>query len=205
MAYRETAQIRTRKQSQRLDILAAARTRIATAGYQNAQMQALAQDCNIATGAVYRYFPSKAQLFAEVFRQAVQIEVDAVDKAARSAATPSAQLQAIIQTFVERALRAPRLAYALLAEPVDPLVEQERLVFRRSYAQVIEQVIRTGIADQSFVTQHPGLSAAALVGVLNETLVGPLSPGIDARIRTHAEPADLTQSIIALCLRAVTA
>ena len=36
----------------------------------------------VATGSVYRHFPSKAELFAEVFRRAAQREVDAVAGAA---------------------------------------------------------------------------------------------------------------------------
>lgn len=207
MAYRETARIKARKQSQRQSILAAARQRIAAGGYQAAQMQALAEDVGIATGTVYRYFPSKAELFAEVFRLAVQIEVNAVDAAAHGAGSAEQRLQAVVTTFVQRALRAPRLAYALLAEPVDPMVENERLVFRQSYAQIISEIVTDGIATGAFAAQAPKLSAAALVGIMNETLVGPLSPTpqTDTSPRySDRQEADLIKAIIALCMRAVT-
>lgn len=207
MAYRETDRIKARKQSQRQSILAAARQRIATGGYQAANMQALAEQAGIATGTVYRYFPSKAELFAEVFRLAVQTEVDAVDTAAHGVGGPQQRLSAVVTTFVQRALRAPRLAYALLAEPVDPLVENERLLFRHSYAQIIAQILADGIAEGVFAKQEPELSAAALVGIMNETLVGPLSPTLqtDASPR-YSEPQEieLINAISALCLRAVT-
>lgn len=207
MAYRETARIKARKQSQRQSILVAARQRIAAGGYQAAQMQALAEDVGIATGTVYRYFPSKAELFAEVFRLAVQIEVNAVDTAAHGAGSAEQRLQAVVSTFVQRALRAPRLAYALLAEPMDPLVESERLVFRQSYAQIIANILVDGIATGVFAEQDPKLSAAALVGIMNETLVGPLSPTpqTDTPSRySDTQEADLIKAIIALCMRAVT-
>lgn len=218
MAYRETVQIKVRKQTRRHQILLAAREHIARGGYQAAQMQALAQACGIATGTVYRYFPSKADLFAEVFRLVVQKEVDAVDAAAQGETSAPDRLEAVIHTFIHRALRAPRLAYALLAEPVDPLVERERLVFRRSYAQIIEDLLREGIATETFAQQNPKISAAALVGVLNETLVGPLSPtpqihpkNTDQLPRvetqntsTDAEESELINATIALCMRAVT-
>ncbi len=207
MAYRETAKVKARKQSQRQQILSAAREHIASGGYQAAQMQSLAQACAIATGTVYRYFPSKAELFAEVFRLAVQIEVNAVDAAAHAAGAPAQRLEAVITTFVHRALRAPRLAYALLAEPVDPAVERERLVFRQSYARIIENLLVEGIATGTFAEQNPELSAAALVGIMNETLVGPLSPTPQTDTPEHySEPqeSELIQAIIALCMRAVT-
>lgn len=208
MAYRETEQIRARKESQRSAILEAARARIAAGGYQAAQMQSLAADAGIATGTVYRYFDSKAELFAEVFRTVVRAEVHAVDAAAHGAGAPAARLRAVVETFVHRALRAPRLAYALLAEPVDPLVESERLLFRHTYAGIIEAVLRDGIAAGDFAEQDPRLTAAALVGLMSETLVGPLSPYPETE--TMVPPHDMTErqlieAIVALCLRAVTA
>src|SRR6267142_2013286 len=62
---------------------------------------------------------------AEVSRRAAQHEVDAVIAAATLANG--------VETFARRALAGRRLAWALLAEPVDPVVEAERLAFRRAY------------------------------------------------------------------------
>lgn len=206
MAYRETDAVRSRKRDTRDAILAAARARIAEGGYQAAQMQTVAADAGVATGTVYRYFDSKAELFAEVFRRVVRHEVDAVAAAAGGPGGPARQLRALVETFMRRALAAPRLAFALLAEPVDPLVEAERLVFRRSYARVITEVLERGIAAGAFAEQDAALSATALVGMLNETLVGPLSPApaqADDTRPAHSED-ELIDAIAALCLRAVT-
>ena len=41
-------------------------------------------------------------------------------------------LEGVLAAFAERALRNPRLAWALIAEPVDPLVDAERLAYRMS-------------------------------------------------------------------------
>ena len=70
--------------------------------------------------------------------------------------------------FARRALAGRRMAWALIAEPVDPAVEAERLVFRRAYADVF----RARLDGHP----QPDLVAAALVGALAEALVGPLSP-----------------------------
>lgn len=202
MAYRETDTVRLRKEDTRDAILHAARARIAAGGYQNAQMQNVAADAGIATGTVYRYFDSKAELFAQVFRRVVQHEVDAVAAAAAGTGTAGDRLTAVVETFMRRALAAPRLAFALLAEPVDPRVETERLVFRRSYARVIADVVLQGIEDGEFAPQGATLAATALVGVLSETLVGPLSPEAAAD-RPRLPENELVEAIAALCLRAV--
>lgn len=205
MAYRETATIRGRKQDTRDAILNAARAHIAEGGYQAAQMQTVAASAGIATGTVYRYFDSKASLFAEVFRRVAQHEVEMVAVAgARDESCPE-RLRALATTFTQRALRAPRLAYALLAEPVDPLVETERLAFRQAYARIIADVLNDGIVDGSFAAQDSELSAAALVGVLSETLVGPLSPTLIGRQAREPDAHDsLVRHITAICLRTVT-
>ena len=64
----------------------------------------------------------------------------------------------------------------LIAEPVDPKVEEERLAYRRAYANLFEQAIRDGIAEGTIPEQNTRLAATCLVGAISEALVGPLSP-----------------------------
>jgi AcrR family transcriptional regulator len=87
-----------------------------------------------------------------------------------------ARLEEVLATFAERALRNPRLAWALLAEPVDPLVDAERLEYRQRYAALIAEGLLAGIESGELPAQDVGLTAAALVGGCGEALVGPLSP-----------------------------
>jgi hypothetical protein len=93
-----------------------------------------------------------------------------------SDSTAQERLEGVLATFAERALRNPRLAWALIAEPVDPLVDAERLAYRERYAQVIAQDLRAGIDAGELPEQNVELTAAALVGGCGEALVGPLSP-----------------------------
>src|SRR3954462_1381728 len=108
MPYRPTERREARRAAARAAIVAAARGLIARGGYREAQVAAVAARAGVATGTVYRHFPSKAGLFAEVFRQVSQREVDA-PRAAAEAARPgpaTARLRAAIETFARRALRA---------------------------------------------------------------------------------------------------
>jgi AcrR family transcriptional regulator len=175
--YRPTARTEARRAEVRERIVGSARDLIARGGYAEARVAAVADAAGVATGTVYRHFPSKAELFAEVFRRASQREVDAMAGAARTDGRPATERAlAAAETWARRALRGRRLAYALLAEPVDPLVEAERLAFRRTYRDVIASLIEDGIAARELPEQDPEITAAALVGALGEALVGPLSP-----------------------------
>ena len=111
----------------------------------------------------------------------------------------SERITAGVQTFARRALRGRRLAYALLAEPVDPAVEAERLVFRRAYRDVLAGVIADGIDSGELPPQDVEVAAAAMVGAIAEALVGPLSPTSPGN--GHDQ---LIKDLATFCVRSVT-
>ena len=201
MAYRATERTERKRAAARELIVTAARELIARGGYGEAQVAAVAARAGVATGSVYRHFQSKAELFAEVFRRVSQREVDAARAAAGAVpgARATERLQAAIETFARRALRARRQAWALLAEPVDPAVEAERLAFRRAHAEHFAVILRDGIAAGELPAQNAELAAAALIGALGEALVGPLSP-----VAPRTDPDALVADLVAFCLRSVT-
>ncbi len=159
-------------------LLAAARELIEEGGYGSASVAAVADRAGVAAGTLYRHFPSKAELFVEVFRLVCTHEEHTMVAAAESlpdGATAVERLEAVLVTFAERALRNPRLAWALLAEPVDPLVDAERLAYRERYAELVAGAVRHAMAGSEVPDQDVGFTAAALVGGCGEALVGPLS------------------------------
>ena len=87
MAYRQTAAVEARLQDNRTRILHAARALVSEGGWQEAQIANVATTAGIATGTVYRYFPSKAELFADVLARVSQREVDVLTDIAASEAT----------------------------------------------------------------------------------------------------------------------
>src|SRR5215472_4884518 len=91
-------------------LLYEARKLLEEGGYSAASVQAIADRCGLAVGALYRHFPSKAELFVEVFRDASNRDLAAM-KAAASSGTAIEQLEAIVTTFARRALRKRRLAW----------------------------------------------------------------------------------------------
>ncbi|GGM60215.1 TetR family transcriptional regulator [Longimycelium tulufanense] len=178
MPYRRTPAVQARLDALRAGILAAATAQIAEHGYAGCIVAAVARRAGVATGTVYRHFPAKADLLAEVFRSVVTREVAAVAEAARRpTGTLTERITAVVETFAGRALKAPRLAYALLAEPVDPAVDTERLAFREAFRDVIATAVAEGVRTGHLPPQNARLTAAALVGAIGEALVGPLAAG----------------------------
>jgi AcrR family transcriptional regulator len=200
--YRSTPRTEARRERARAGIVRAAHELIARGGYREASIAAVTRRAGVATGSVYRHFPSKAELFAEVFRAASQREVDAVAEASAGPGPAAPRVAAAVRTFAERALRGRRLAWALLAEPVDPAVEAERLVFRGAYRDVFAAVLRDGVAAGELPEQDCELSASALVGAIGEALVGPTAPTAG---RARAAEAALIARLEMFCLRSVGA
>jgi AcrR family transcriptional regulator len=158
-------------------LLRAARELIEEGGYAAASVIAIARRAGLAAGTLYRHFGSKQELFVEVFRSVCDREVEAMRQAAlANGGSHVERLETVFATFAERALRRRRLAWALLAEPVDPLVDAERLAYRERYAGLVAELLRAAIAAGELPEQDVELAAAALVGGCGEALVGPLSP-----------------------------
>jgi AcrR family transcriptional regulator len=178
VAYRPTERTEARKAGTRERIVAAALEQVAEGGYASASVQAVARRAGVAVGTVYRHFPSKAELFAEVFRRASQRELDVVaEVAAADGRSAPERIAAAVEAFSRRALAGPVLAYAQIAEPVDPAVESERLRLRKGYRDVFAHVLEEGVGSGELRPHDSETVAAALVGALGEALVGPLSNG----------------------------
>ena len=193
MPYRPTQRTEARKAATREQIVSAALEQVAEGGYASASVQSVAARAGVAVGTVYRHFPSKAGLFAEVFRRAAQRELDVVAEVASADGRPARErIAAAAEAFCRRALAGPVLAYAQIAEPVDPAVEAERLTLRRGYHDVFVRALREGVDSGEIPPHDAEVLGAAITGGLGEALVGPLA----ARRRSEALVASLVQFVL---------
>lgn len=180
--------------AQRAAIVQAAADVLAEAGYTGCTIAVVAARAGVAPGTVYKHFAGKVELVAEVFRHIVAHEVDVVRDAAGSGSAV-ASTTAVLETFARRALKSPRRAYVLLAEPVDRAIDELRLEFRRAFRDVITEAINRGITSGELPPQNAAIVAAALVGALGEALVGPLATG--------AEHPETVPTLVEFTLRAI--
>ena len=210
MTYRKTHRVEERLADNRMRILAAARSLVSEGGWGEAQISNVASSADVATGSVYRYFPSKADLFVEVLSVVSQREVDVLQAIADSDEPPYQSLHAAVSTFVERAMRNRRLAYALIAEPCEKEIDTARLTYRSAISKQIMRIVREGQSSGAFrVDIDPSIAATVIVGGFMESLIGPLSPlnadfsgpGTGGLEAVHA----LAQQIADVCCSAVAA
>ncbi|EMP54950.1 TetR family transcriptional regulator [Marinobacter santoriniensis NKSG1] len=205
MAYRETEKMRQRKAEARRRIVECTYECVAEGGFRSARITRIAGLAGVATGTIYRHFESREDLFAEIFRTATQKEVDKVAEALDTPGDATTRLENALRQFAERALRGPMMAWSLIAEPVDPKLEEERLVYRRAYAEHFERAIREGIAEGCIPDHDARQSSTCLVGAIAESLVGPLSPTLASQNSlTETDKNRLVDSIVRFCVQGLT-
>ncbi|HVK99556.1 MAG TPA: TetR/AcrR family transcriptional regulator, partial [Dongiaceae bacterium] len=198
MAYRATAQTEQRKQQVHADILKAGKALVSEAGFRALSMAAVAERAGIATGTLYRYFASKTDLCVAIFSHATEHEIQQVKAAARDGTNVTERLRNALITFAQRALQNPALAYALIAEPAEPELDQARLDYRAAWADSFATLIREGVRKGEFQPQPERLSAAAMVGAMAEALITPAMTQSSTTQRQRQ-----IQQVVQFCLRAV--
>lgn len=200
MAYRRTDTVSARLADNRRAILNAARELVAEGGFAAAQMTEVARKAGVATGTLYRYFPSKEELCRQVFREVSAREMNVLAGIAAEDRPAADRLRDVLTTFATRAVRGRRLAYALLAEPVDDGLTEERARFRRVHGEIFAGILEDGVAEGTFNVINTKIAAACIAGAIPTALIGPLAP------ESHEMENDgdrMVEEIVHFCLAAV--
>lgn len=192
MAYRRTSQVVSRLAARRQAILAAARDAAAESGMSAVQIAPVAARAHVAAGTVYRYFPSKADLVSELIEDVTRSELAAIRAAANAAPGPLSALAAAIATVATHVLQNRRLAWAVIAEPVDVEVAPARLANRKAVAGEIEQRLKVAIGGGFVPAQDAAIASVAIIGALHEGAIGPLAPASQDSAKLHEAVQMLT-------------
>jgi AcrR family transcriptional regulator len=199
MPYRRTENVVRRLAEREQTIVAAARSAALAGGLSAVQIASVAQRAGIASGTVYRYFPSKSDLVSEVLGAVTERTLDAMRAAANAAPGPLSALAAAIATFATRALAERRLAWAALAEPADRDRELDalRLDFRKALMAELQARMRIAMAHGHLPDQDLAIAASAVIGALLESLIGPLAADVSSD-KTRAREAVQNATLFAL-------
>ena len=147
-------------------ILNAASRRFLHYGYGKTTMSEIAQDCNMSTGNLYRYFPSKldiAEMFVRVLRREQVARLRAVSDAPDQ--TPAEKLRAFFlkkfKLAYERFHDKPK-AYELSSELLTsrPKVGIE---WENAEGRVLAEILIQGDEDGSFAVENPAETAKILL------------------------------------------
>lgn len=201
MAYKRSPMMQERLKKNRQQIIQTARSIIAVGGFKDAQVSTIAEQAGISTGLIYRYFQSKSQLMVEILTDAVLHEVHLINEIGkRSEYSAQENLISAIHSFVRRALAGSKLAYAFMTEPVDTLVEAERIRCRKLFAQAIAQILSNGVNSNEFELEDIDITANCIIGAMTEAVVSPITPNFESPV----DKEKIITTIVDFCLRGVS-
>ena len=176
MPYRRTENVVRRLAEREQTILDAARSIAGEKGMGAVQIAAVAHRADIAAGTVYRYFPVENDLVAEVIAAAAVANSPRCTLPADAAPGPLSALAACLATFAARALHEARLAWAMMAEPVDADIDALRLEFPSRARDRTGNAYQHGDRRRPFAGSGCARRRAGRLGALLEGLLGPLAP-----------------------------
>ena len=154
----------------RARLLAAGHEQVASGGWAATSVVDVARRAGVSTGALYRHFSGKGELCAEIFRAAAEREVSLMREIAARDGDARERLAACVEVFCRRALAAPTLTYALMAEPVDPAVEQARIDSKAAHRAVFAGLLAEGAESGEWPPLDVDVVSGALVGALQEAV-----------------------------------
>jgi len=197
------AQIRRQQIEDTLkNVVKVTRDLIAEGGWSAAQISVIASRAGLATGSVYRYFDSKVDLCVQVLSEVSQREAEVVAGIIDSEGDATSRMHDAVATFVRRAAREPRLAYALIAEPCEPALDEARLQYRDALAKQFARLIDDGIRRGEFIDMPSDVISTCVTGAMMEPLIRPLARATRPR---KQEIEALAEQVAIACVRMVRA
>jgi AcrR family transcriptional regulator len=203
MAYQRTPYVESKRAQARERLVAAALDLLKAGGWREVQMSAVAAAAGLSTGAVYLHFPSKAQLLSEVYRTQAAAELRILAGIAEQDAPAAERVAAALRAFAQRALANRHLGYAMVLEPAEIEVEEERLHFHKQYIATFGGMVEAGRQAGEFDVPDAQVAAACIFGAAVESLIGPLAAATHHRAPTREETQRLVESLVDFCLKGV--
>jgi AcrR family transcriptional regulator len=146
----------------------AAAEAFAVKGFSATTTRDIATRAGLSPAGVYVHFGSKEELLFELSRSGHQAALALVRDARDEAATPPAQLAAIMRRFSEWHVEQFQMARVVYHEHshLTPAHQAEVLFLRKEIDRIVRSVLAAGIASGEFVVDDVGDTALALLSIV---------------------------------------
>lgn len=152
-------------EQRRQRILAAARSCFGGEGYAGATIGRIAKEAGVSNGLLYQFYRNKDHLFEVVLKDVVRDWVRALVPRRDENHSPALALELMFRRSVEFCATDPLLP-ALLSS--DPALQLQRITMASEdrlepHRQLVAEILKSGIADQSFRSDLDVTSVADLI------------------------------------------
>lgn len=153
----------------RYRIMQAAVKIFAQKGFYRAKMEEIAQEADVGKGTVYEYFPSKQQLFIEMFQTGKEYYFDFLTKQVKNQLGLYQQLKNIAYFHLRFFVEHKDIARVMLQEYLQLGWEMHQAVFQaqEEEIQVLENLFQEGVRNKSLRSIDTHTTAYAFYGAVN--------------------------------------
>ena len=142
---------------------------IARHGFAAVSMRQIAREVGVQAGALYLYTPDKQSLLNDIMRGHMDHLLDTWRRCAPGPdVSPLDRLETFVRFHIDYHIQRPEKVFIAYMElrNLDPanFAEIERL--RRSYEQVVEDILKAGAASGDFHLTDPRLTTLAMIAML---------------------------------------
>jgi AcrR family transcriptional regulator len=160
-------------EQKRLKILSTAAELFAAHPFHKVLLSDVAEAAGVGKGTLYIYFKSKDDLYLSVlysgFSQLVERMQRRLDKEQLS---PMENLEAAIRQIVRFAFQNPHMFELMRTVPWRNVIESTQWSGKRNeLKEILESIIRRGIASGEFSDPHPELTARFIPGLVRSVLM----------------------------------
>lgn len=167
-------------ESSRADILAAAARSFMDRGYQATSLDEIARSMGATKGRIYHHFPSKADLFAEVFRAGMDMNYAALEPARQAAGAPGERWRRMAAIHVNQMIETQPFQRAVwmgvemhlrgATTPEQRTVFSELLDYRKAYGGIFRAEVEAGREAGEFDFEDPSIAAQLMFMTLNSPI-----------------------------------
>jgi AcrR family transcriptional regulator len=149
-------------------IRAAATSLFARHGFEGVSMRRLAEEVGVQAGALYRYFPTKQALLADMMATHLRDLLSCWRDAAPGGDDPAAELAAFARFHVRHhiARRDEVFVNYMEMRSLDARNAPEIRVLRRAYEDILRDILRRGARDGVFAVRDVAVTAMGLIAML---------------------------------------
>ncbi len=150
---------------------------------------AIAKKMNVTQGALFRHFPNKEAIWQSVMKWVAERLLARIDKAAKSAATPLAALEAVFMThieFVSAHPGVPRMLFGELQHAKDSVPKRMACTLIQKYEERLSVLIDQGKAEGEIDPSIDTIAAGVLfIGTIQGLVMQSLLTGNTAKMKNN--------------------
>lgn len=161
----------------RLEILSAAADAFNLSGFAATSIDSIAERLGCTKGLVYYYYKSKTDLYLDVYRSALTMNLSVLEPLSEQAISPTQRLKQMIEAqamldfehlaFERISMQGVELHLRGSTTPKQRKKLQELLEMRDRYEEMFIRVIAEGVESGEFRSYQPRFAAKPLLGALN--------------------------------------